>query len=1054
MPFRPMPAIALASLLGAIGTLAPGARPAEACPSLTPRSADLLTLPTQSGLSTSPTFLSRANLVYFSAFQTPNPALPSGGWTLWKSDGTPAGTSRVTMFATLAGATTFEQRLVASTPEAIWLTTSSSAARLWRSDGSDAGTVLINTPGSLSNPAFAALGSTVVFSDGATIRAADHTSTDAVALVTGPTGSGLFGGFAPLTIPGVGDRLAFSLATFSTSETRNDLYITDGTPSGTQLLRTFVYPANIFDAVISAYHPLGNRLYFTAGTAEEGIEIFRTDGTPTGTEIYADLVPGPSSWALTRVLGTAGGNVYVSILAAHLYAGTGVVGSLARIADANATPFISNQPPFLPMIELNGRGLFSANYPFTGTPTTPDFGAEPFLSNGTIAGSSYLADIRPGDNLGSFVDAAAALLNPGTPAARALFRATPDGSTTRLYSTDGTSAGTLPVASTITPTGTFLSSIGGRALLSASEPSVGTELYTADPLSATLVADINPGPGSSAPSRPFGWTDPSGNQRWIFAATNATTGREPWVTDTSTAGTHPLGDLAGGSISAQVISVGPAGNAAIFGINGLSPLPQALYRWTGGRSRPAALTAADANTPPATFSSVRTTLPAGDGRSYFVATSSAGGSSGALFITDGSAASTLRLTRTPLSTPPNIDFTNTAEQAGINGALLGTSLILESSVPGAGIEPVITDGTPAGTRLLKDVAPGGPPGNPSSSPRGFTTFANRVLFFANTPAAGTEPWVTDGTEAGTRLLADIAPGTNGSIGQQSGTTGRKPFAVFGSRAYFFATPSVNGGGQALYSTDGTPAGTAPVTLPAGLAISTISTLAATSRGLFFFGFSATLGDELYVIDVPGSAARLVKEIFPGLARVNTGNLNPVGNLVSFNGPSTPTGVVAWVSDGTAVGTRPVPLAVPGLGTHWIMLGGPVRGSRTYAFGLFQSPSGAALLAFDNDAPENACVIASATVGVSLSSATPPWPFAAVNSRLFLAPPDPTIGVEPAVVDLCPADFNNDGTRAPSDIFAFLDAYFAGSPDADTDGNANLLPADIFSFLKLYLAGGC
>jgi hypothetical protein len=59
---------------------------------------------------------------------------------------------------------------------------------------------------------------------------------------------------------------------------------------------------------------------------------------------------------------------------------------------------------------------------------------------------------------------------------------------------------------------------------------------------------------------------------------------------------------------------------------------------------------------------------------------------------------------------------------------------------------------------------------------------------------------------------------------------------------------------------------------------------------------------------------------------------------------------------------------------------------------------------------------------------------------------------------CRADFNRDGTRAPSDIFAFLNAYFSTDVDAnaqtDTDGNAVRAPADIFAYLNIYFAGGC
>lgn len=52
---------------------------------------------------------------------------------------------------------------------------------------------------------------------------------------------------------------------------------------------------------------------------------------------------------------------------------------------------------------------------------------------------------------------------------------------------------------------------------------------------------------------------------------------------------------------------------------------------------------------------------------------------------------------------------------------------------------------------------------------------------------------------------------------------------------------------------------------------------------------------------------------------------------------------------------------------------------------------------------------------------------------------------------CRADFDCTGSLAPSDIFAFLNAYFAGDPRADINGGG-LSPSDIFAFLNTYFEG--
>src|SRR3569833_2451856 len=58
-----------------------------------------------------------------------------------------------------------------------------------------------------------------------------------------------------------------------------------------------------------------------------------------------------------------------------------------------------------------------------------------------------------------------------------------------------------------------------------------------------------------------------------------------------------------------------------------------------------------------------------------------------------------------------------------------------------GLELWRTDGTPAGTVLLKDINPG-PSG---SSPTALTELAGKVVFFADDGTNGTELWVSDGT---------------------------------------------------------------------------------------------------------------------------------------------------------------------------------------------------------------------------------------------------------------------------------------------------------------------
>jgi ELWxxDGT repeat protein len=82
-----------------------------------------------------------------------------------------------------------------------------------------------------------------------------------------------------------------------------------------------------------------------------------------------------------------------------------------------------------------------------------------------------------------------------------------------------------------------------------------------------------------------------------------------------------------------------------------------------------------------------------------------------------------------------------------------------------------TDGTPAGTRLVKDIGPGttggvfaaAAVGRDGYHSPGAVTVGNRVYFAANDGTRGYELWKTDGTTAGTVLVKDLFPGANSGL---------------------------------------------------------------------------------------------------------------------------------------------------------------------------------------------------------------------------------------------------------------------------------------------------
>src|SRR5262249_46314249 len=87
-------------------------------------------------------------------------------------------------------------------------------------------------------------------------------------------------------------------------------------------------------------------------------------------------------------------------------------------------------------------------------------------------------------------------------------------------------------------------------------------------------------------------------------------------------------------------------------------------------------------------------------------------------------------------------------------ALAGGRLYFAGSAPGSGQELWTSDGTPAGTRLVKDIWPGAD----GSWPTIGASLDGILYFAAYDPDHGEELWRTDGTRSGTWLVKDLRPG--------------------------------------------------------------------------------------------------------------------------------------------------------------------------------------------------------------------------------------------------------------------------------------------------------
>lgn len=205
----------------------------------------------------------------------------------------------------------------------------------------------------------------------------------------------------------------------------------------------------------------------------------------------------------------------------------------------------------------------------------------------------------------------------------------------------------------------------------------------------------------------------------------------------------------------------------------------------------------------------------------------------------------------------------------------------------------LTSTLPAFAQLVQLTNETSTSGIVGSKPTILTKLGNKILFVAGSSQYGREIWITDGTDAGTNLVKDIRVGaTDLSI---------SPFAVMNNKAYFCAQLDI---GFQLWETDGTAAGTKPVMAKTfGQSFTPFSNgtqlffVDAKVNSL-----NATKAMDLWKSDGTESGTVIVKSDFPSS---NTANLSFYNNLLIFSAvdPNEFTTKV-WRSDGTDEGTFP------------------------------------------------------------------------------------------------------------------------------------------------------
>jgi len=862
---------------------------------------------------------SRSPVVYFAGSD------PAHGLELWRSDGTSDGTRRLTDVcpgrcdASPGPVTVFQDHLFFTADDGV------SGVELWESDGTPGSERRVRDlcpgPCGIEIESFQALGDRLLFT--ATIQGkpalwrTDGTRNHTVELQNLPS-SFWFEGDQPL-----GGSLYFTVAQGDTSA----LWRTDGTAAGTLPLSARI-PG--FPAVASILSRIGDVILFWSLDG-----LWRTDGTVAGTWSLSALVPGLpltqsgvilfagagffwSQDALWRTDGTAAGTFVVK-----------------RVADLLADPLPADISPFL--IAVWNGGLYSLA------------GQSLVRSDGTAAGTAVIAQFPAENELTGAIPLSTALL---------LEFGRPYFAPSILWGTQGTPQTTGPIAD-FSADGWIaeIASLGDRVVFRLMTESYPGNLDTwASDGTAAGTREIAPHTGSYS----FGLTAAGGQV--FFVNGGYYIAQDLWRTDGTTAGTYSVRDFGTGPAGAGPLSQTVLGGKLVFSAQtGRFDAPLFLsdgtavgtsvfsrdvswakdFTQVGGRLFVPSSTRFDEGSdyPPGLVPKGLGVID-GHGATEIATPLDAFRSSGSvgdqllfaagrgsvifgrldveLWRSDGTRDGTVNVVNLdPQEVPTSLHHTCVGESSSPGpGVVVGDKLLFAANDGKYGRELWSSDGTVAGTRLVKDINPARIPNQPdsdgcdvrteiglASNPDGLVAFHGGVLFAADDGLTGRELWWSNGTWKGTRRVKDLLRGPKGSVPRE--------LTLFRDAIYFFATSP--GGGDALWRSDGTRPGTVMVDdLTIGGTPSWARSLTAAGDHLFFSVYNEATGAELWASQGTAASTGLVADLRPGRAGSYPQQLTAIGNVLVFAATDGVHGLEPWRSDGTAAGTRPLGDIRPGL----------------------------------------------------------------------------------------------------------------------------------------------
>lgn len=253
---------------------------------------------------------------------------------------------------------------------------------------------------------------------------------------------------------------------------------------------------------------------------------------------------------------------------------------------------------------------------------------------------------------------------------------------------------------------------------------------------------------------------------------------ELWVTDGATVGTHMIADIfpGGGTFNGS-------DPQQMFAFNGK------LYFQAKSSMTIAEFWRYDGINPPVQITTIRTdglavpiypTVDEANGKTYFKV------SVGAYELGVLNADETYQV----IDVNPGAGLSDHGFDGNTPGIMYHGKFYFDGDNGVSGDELFVSDGTIAGTKLVKDIFTG-TVGN--SDPKGFVIYKDEIYFNANV-ATGIQLWKSDGTEAGTVKVAEPYAGGSAAIDF---------LTVYNGKLYFSATDGING--SEIWSYDGTTA---------------------------------------------------------------------------------------------------------------------------------------------------------------------------------------------------------------------------------------------------------